>query len=112
MHIGRRCLVSMVIVLVVSSSAWAAPRLQVAATIFPLYDLVRQVAGEHAKVVLLVPPGASPHTVNCPIRTVSIFDAHEGNDMGSARMYTPQLPCGQRWPQRWEQPGWQANLEA
>ncbi len=63
MHIGRRCLVSMVIVLVVSSSAWAAPRLQVAATIFPLYDLVRQVAGEHAKVVLLVPPGASPHTV-------------------------------------------------
>lgn len=44
------------------SRAVAAP-LKVAATIFPLYDLVRQVAGETADVVLLVPPGVSPHTV-------------------------------------------------
>ena len=44
------------------SRAVAAP-LKVAATIFPLYDLVRQVAGEKADVVLLVPPGVSPHTV-------------------------------------------------
>lgn len=36
---------------------------KVAATIFPLYDLVRQVAGGKAEVILLVPPGASPHTV-------------------------------------------------
>ncbi|MGQ4808623.1 Manganese ABC transporter substrate-binding lipoprotein [Candidatus Entotheonellaceae bacterium PAL068K] len=41
----------------------AAPsRLKVAATIFPLYDMVRQVAGPEVEVVLLVPPGASPHT--------------------------------------------------
>jgi ABC-type Zn uptake system ZnuABC Zn-binding protein ZnuA len=40
----------------------AAPRLKVAATIFPLYDLVRHVAGSEVEVVLLVPPGASPHT--------------------------------------------------
>ncbi|ETX02818.1 MAG: hypothetical protein ETSY1_02210 [Candidatus Entotheonella factor] len=46
----------------VPSYAVAAP-LKVAATIFPLYDLVRQVAGGEAEVVLLVPPGASPHTV-------------------------------------------------
>lgn len=39
----------------------AAP-LKVAATIFPLYDLVRQVAGPSVEVTLLVPPGASPHT--------------------------------------------------
>ena len=63
MHIGRCCLRSLVIVLLVSSSVSAATRLQVAATIFPLYDLVRQVAGERAEVVLLVPPGASPHTI-------------------------------------------------
>ena len=63
MRIGQRCLMIIVIVLVVSSRGWAAPRLQVAATIFPLYDLVRQVAGERAEVVLLVPPGASPHTI-------------------------------------------------
>lgn len=36
-------------------------RLQVAATIYPLYDIVREVAGEHADVKLIVPPGASPH---------------------------------------------------
>lgn len=41
----------------------AAVRLKVAATIFPLYDLVRHVAAPDVEVVLLVPPGASPHTV-------------------------------------------------
>jgi zinc transport system substrate-binding protein len=41
----------------------AAPRLKVAATIFPLYDLVRQVGGSDVEAVLLLPPGASPHTV-------------------------------------------------
>ncbi len=39
----------------------AAAQLKVTATIFPLYDLVRQVAGDEAEVVLLVQPGASPH---------------------------------------------------
>ncbi len=43
------------------SRADAAP-LKVAATIFPLYGLVRQVAGDETDVVLLVPLGASPHT--------------------------------------------------
>lgn len=37
-------------------------RLKVAATIFPLYDLVRQVIGSEDQIVLLVPAGASPHT--------------------------------------------------
>jgi ABC-type Zn uptake system ZnuABC Zn-binding protein ZnuA len=35
---------------------------KVAATIFPVYDIVRQVAGSVADVVLILPPGASPHT--------------------------------------------------
>jgi ABC-type Zn uptake system ZnuABC Zn-binding protein ZnuA len=34
----------------------------VAATIFPLYDIARQVAGAAADVVLILPPGVSPHT--------------------------------------------------
>lgn len=38
------------------------PRLKVAATVFPLYDLVRNVAAPADEVVLLLPPGASPHT--------------------------------------------------
>ncbi|MBE3575335.1 MAG: zinc ABC transporter substrate-binding protein [Firmicutes bacterium] len=34
----------------------------VVATLFPLADLVRQVAGPAVQVVTLLPPGASPHT--------------------------------------------------
>lgn len=39
-----------------------ADRVRVAATIFPLYDIAREVAGPLADVVLIFPPGASPHT--------------------------------------------------
>lgn len=39
-----------------------APRLKVAATIFPLYDMLRTISGPTVDVVLLLPPGASPHT--------------------------------------------------
>lgn len=34
----------------------------VATTIFPLYDLVRNVAGQHIEVVSILPAGTSPHT--------------------------------------------------
>ena len=40
--------------------AEAPPR--VAATIFPVWDIAREVAGTVAETVLLLPPGASPHT--------------------------------------------------
>ena len=33
----------------------------VAATIYPLYDMARNVAGDNAEVKLILPPGASPH---------------------------------------------------
>lgn len=36
--------------------------LKVAATIFPLADIARQVGGERVEVTTLLPPGASPHT--------------------------------------------------
>jgi len=36
-------------------------RLIVVATLFPLYDFARNVAGERAEVTLLLPPGAEPH---------------------------------------------------
>ncbi|MBI2475111.1 zinc ABC transporter substrate-binding protein [Candidatus Uhrbacteria bacterium] len=34
----------------------------VAATLFPLYDIVKNIAGDQINVVLILPPGASPHT--------------------------------------------------
>jgi len=36
-------------------------QIKVAATIFPLYDIARNVAGDAAEVELILPPGASPH---------------------------------------------------
>jgi ABC-type Zn uptake system ZnuABC Zn-binding protein ZnuA len=39
-----------------------AERESVAVTIYPLYDIVRNIAPEEIDVVLLLPPGASPHT--------------------------------------------------
>jgi len=35
---------------------------KVGATIFPIYDIVKQIAGDEFEVVLLLPPGTSPHT--------------------------------------------------
>lgn len=43
-------------------SAAVEDRIGVAATIFPLFDIVRQVGGAAAETILVVPPGASPHT--------------------------------------------------
>jgi zinc transport system substrate-binding protein len=36
-------------------------KLVVAATIYPLYDIARNVGGDHAAVRVILPPGASPH---------------------------------------------------
>jgi ABC-type Zn uptake system ZnuABC Zn-binding protein ZnuA len=49
-------------------------RVKVAATIFPLYDIVRQVAGPVADVVLVLPPGASPHTFEPTPSSVRALD--------------------------------------
>jgi ABC-type Zn uptake system ZnuABC Zn-binding protein ZnuA len=40
----------------------ADDRVRVAATIFPLFDIVRRVGGPLVDTVLVLPPGASPHT--------------------------------------------------
>lgn len=36
-------------------------KLQVVTTVYPVYDVVKKVAGDRADVTLLVPPGAEPH---------------------------------------------------
>lgn len=83
--------------LAVDPLAWGtraqAGPLKVAATIFPLYDLVRQVAGPAVEVVLLVPPGASEHTFTVKPGTVraitgcrAIFAIGHGLDDWIARL--------------------------
>jgi ABC-type Zn uptake system ZnuABC Zn-binding protein ZnuA len=43
-------------------SAGAAANPRVAVTIFPLYDIVREVGGPDIRASVILPPGASPHT--------------------------------------------------
>jgi ABC-type Zn uptake system ZnuABC Zn-binding protein ZnuA len=75
----------------VISAAAASPR--VAATIFPISDIVRQVAGSAADVVLVLPPGASPHTFEptpATVRALSgaslLFVVGHGLDDWAARL--------------------------
>ncbi|MFU8889808.1 MAG: metal ABC transporter substrate-binding protein [Trueperaceae bacterium] len=49
----------------------AAARPNVVVSIHPLYDLVRQIAGDDADVVRLLAPGASPHTFDPTPRDVA-----------------------------------------
>jgi len=37
-------------------------KMPVAASIFPVADMVKQVGGDYVEVITIVPPGASPHT--------------------------------------------------
>jgi len=59
---GRLVAGTIVPALLATSAAFAQSRPKVAATIFPLYDIVREVGGAVVDVVLVLPPGASPHT--------------------------------------------------
>jgi zinc transport system substrate-binding protein len=45
----------------VSSTAPAKPKPTVVASFYPLYEFARQVAGDHAVVSSMVPPGVEPH---------------------------------------------------
>ena len=85
------------LLLAISTLAWGAPpqpvSRKVAATIFPLYDLVRQVAGPSVEVILLVPPGTSEHTFTVKPGTIraitgcrAIFAIGHGLDDWVARL--------------------------
>jgi len=48
-------------------------RIKIAATIYPLYDIAQNVAGDALDVKLIVPPGASPHFYEfSPIRLAQL----------------------------------------
>lgn len=54
----------------------AGSKAKIGATIFPLYDIAREVAGPVVDVVLILPPGASPHTFEpTPAAIRSLGDA-------------------------------------
>ncbi|PIS04729.1 MAG: hypothetical protein COT81_04905 [Candidatus Buchananbacteria bacterium CG10_big_fil_rev_8_21_14_0_10_42_9] len=37
-------------------------QLKIATTIFPIFDIAQQIGGDDLEVILILPPGASPHT--------------------------------------------------
>ncbi len=47
-----------------NSESASSTKITVSATIFPVYDIARQIAGNKAAVSLLLAPGGSPHTFN------------------------------------------------
>lgn len=46
----------------------------VVATIFPVYDIAQNIAGDDVNVQLLLPAGASPHTFEIDPRTANTFE--------------------------------------
>lgn len=48
-------------------------KLKVAATIFPLFDIVKNVGGDKIEPILILPPGASPHTYEASPSNVKLL---------------------------------------
>jgi ABC-type Zn uptake system ZnuABC Zn-binding protein ZnuA len=78
MRADDQCRIAVFVAVWLAVTGWASEargdRVKVAATIFPLYDIVRQVAGPVADVVLVLPPGASPHTFEPAPSSVRALD--------------------------------------
>lgn len=56
----------------------SSPKVRVITTIFPIYDMTRQVGGDEVEVRNLLPPGGSPHTYE---PTVEDSQAVEDSDL-------------------------------
>ena len=46
-------------------------KIKIATTIFPVYDIARNVVGDKIQVIQVVPPGASPHTFEVSPKTAT-----------------------------------------
>jgi zinc transport system substrate-binding protein len=61
--IRKAAVVAVLFFLAVSwQPAVATPKLKIVTTLFPLYDMARQIGAERAEVSLLLPPGVEPHS--------------------------------------------------
>lgn len=78
-----------------ASAGLGLARPSVVASIFPYYDLTRQIAGEHASITLLLPPGVSPHTFDptprdarrIALADLVIVNGGDGIDSWAKRLY-------------------------
>jgi ABC-type Zn uptake system ZnuABC Zn-binding protein ZnuA len=88
---SRRPALLLLAALVAGPLSAETPR--VAATIFPLYDIVREVGGPAVEPVVVLPPGASPHTfeprpaaAKALARAALLFRVGHGLDDWAVRM--------------------------
>jgi ABC-type Zn uptake system ZnuABC Zn-binding protein ZnuA len=49
-------------IILLSAFPCFAEKIPVAASIFPVSDMVKKVGGDYVEVFSVIPPGASPHT--------------------------------------------------
>lgn len=68
----RRIALAAILALAGCQESPAPAKPQVVATIYPLWELTRQVAGDRAEVTALVPPGVEPHDWEPSPRDVSL----------------------------------------
>ena len=68
----RRTALAAILALAGCQESPAPAKPQVVATIYPLWELTRQVAGDRAEVTSLVPPGVEPHDWEPSPRDVSL----------------------------------------
>jgi zinc transport system substrate-binding protein len=102
--IGRLAPIALAAVLILAGcqNAPAPARPVAVATIYPLWDLARQVAGDRAEVVSLVPPGVEPHDWEPSARDVTLVQratifVHSGTDLDAwATRLLAGLPAGTR----------------
>ncbi len=72
----RIALLFTIILLLFPAGIAYAENIKVIASIYPLYDIAKQVGGERVNVKVLLPPGASPHTFEpTPGEMIGIRDA-------------------------------------
>jgi zinc transport system substrate-binding protein len=98
--IGRLAPIALaaVLILVGCQGAPAPTRPVVVATIFPLWELARPVAGDRAEVVSLVPPGVEPHDWEPSARDAALVQRatvviHSGTGLDAwATRLLPGLP--------------------
>ncbi len=83
-----------------SDSVGPKADLTVAATIFPLADIVRQIGGAHINVILVIPPGASEHSSDLSPQKISdlqqaslLFQIGHGLEAGLVDRLTAVLPA-------------------
>ncbi|MBI4358673.1 MAG: zinc ABC transporter substrate-binding protein [Candidatus Omnitrophica bacterium] len=74
LHAGMTLLLIPFILIFGFTARAETSRLKIAATIFPIADIAKQIAGEEAEVLTILPAGANPHAFELTPRAVKALE--------------------------------------